>query len=673
MESQSSDHPSARIIWLSGPFGTGKSAIQQTIAERCDEAGTLAASFFFSHQSSERNNSRKFVPTVAWQVAKSVPDARRHIEAAAVLVPMDNHTPSYNPFPSVPERTSFNATAAHHTLQNGHPTPSYDSFPAVPESTSLFPHGRILRLDPTVTIRNKGPLASLVEKDLASQLSALINEPLKLTARYQSQSQSQVCLDRKPQPNVLIIDGLDECKDEEQQLEIITVLHAAVIEHKLPFLIIISSRPDEAIDKCFSRLWGPIFERIDLKTNQDADKDIELVLRATFRDICGRHGIAPGTWPEEADIAQMVRNASGHFIYTSIALKLIDGPYPQEILRTTGHPLAHLDVLYSLLLKRCNNPKKAVITLLAINRYSQEVTDRPNVELDLNASDGRHISARRDTLDMGLEEGFKTKLLSPYGLLPSEYCLGGVGGDPSVGTIPDRRDLSPLGYSWFRRIDVEHFFQDEIDTNLFFLFKSMPAWADTDSHISFYHKSVMDFLDDPLRSEDLYVGQNTFYGEILPYYLDFYNGTSGRLDDNQLLTREQLQELHDDFLRFLPLADLRKRDLQQKLKAYDLAWWSALSSSEMLSNFLWVFHQGPLGCDRFKCSRTCSKWQKLVTQRCTSSGCSLPPRPTKRLDTRGVILGGLLLVVFLALSVYTNLGRYRSGAHTVTQTNQAPY
>ena len=35
-----------RFMWLTGPAGTGKSAIVQTIAETCYEAGLLAASFF---------------------------------------------------------------------------------------------------------------------------------------------------------------------------------------------------------------------------------------------------------------------------------------------------------------------------------------------------------------------------------------------------------------------------------------------------------------------------------------------------------------------------------------------------------------------------------------------------------------------------------------------------
>jgi len=41
-----SDSPE-RILWLSGSAGTGKSAIAQTISERCKRNGCLAATFFF--------------------------------------------------------------------------------------------------------------------------------------------------------------------------------------------------------------------------------------------------------------------------------------------------------------------------------------------------------------------------------------------------------------------------------------------------------------------------------------------------------------------------------------------------------------------------------------------------------------------------------------------------
>ena len=37
----------AMIMWVNGAAGTGKSAIAQTIAERCHNLGLLLSSFFF--------------------------------------------------------------------------------------------------------------------------------------------------------------------------------------------------------------------------------------------------------------------------------------------------------------------------------------------------------------------------------------------------------------------------------------------------------------------------------------------------------------------------------------------------------------------------------------------------------------------------------------------------
>ena len=76
-----SDPSSERILWLSGSPGTGKSAIAQTISERCKQNGRLAATFFFS-TSSKRNRSVRLVATLAYQIALSVPGAKEFIANA---------------------------------------------------------------------------------------------------------------------------------------------------------------------------------------------------------------------------------------------------------------------------------------------------------------------------------------------------------------------------------------------------------------------------------------------------------------------------------------------------------------------------------------------------------------------------------------------------------------
>ncbi|KAF8161702.1 hypothetical protein BJ912DRAFT_311645 [Pholiota molesta] len=61
------------VIWLYGPAGAGKTAIERSIAEECEEEGLLAASFFFSRAVAGRNDSSRFVATLAYQLLLSMP------------------------------------------------------------------------------------------------------------------------------------------------------------------------------------------------------------------------------------------------------------------------------------------------------------------------------------------------------------------------------------------------------------------------------------------------------------------------------------------------------------------------------------------------------------------------------------------------------------------------
>jgi len=78
----------ALILWLYGAAGAGKSAIAHTLAEICETCGWLVASFFFWKTAGERNNANRFVSTIAYQIALTIP-ASRELIAAAV---------DYNPF-----------------------------------------------------------------------------------------------------------------------------------------------------------------------------------------------------------------------------------------------------------------------------------------------------------------------------------------------------------------------------------------------------------------------------------------------------------------------------------------------------------------------------------------------------------------------------------------------
>ncbi|KAJ2913689.1 hypothetical protein MD484_g6721, partial [Candolleomyces efflorescens] len=62
------DESPRRLLLMTGAAGSGKSALQQTTAERCVQKNTLAATFFLSSIDPTRNNAKPVIPTIAYQL-----------------------------------------------------------------------------------------------------------------------------------------------------------------------------------------------------------------------------------------------------------------------------------------------------------------------------------------------------------------------------------------------------------------------------------------------------------------------------------------------------------------------------------------------------------------------------------------------------------------------------
>ncbi|KAF8347634.1 hypothetical protein F5887DRAFT_1100155 [Amanita rubescens] len=80
-------NPCQRIMWVNGPAGAGKTAIAQTVAERCSTEH-LAASFFFLRNSSDRGSAKRLFTTLAWQLAKNEPDLLPYMESTIEKGPL---------------------------------------------------------------------------------------------------------------------------------------------------------------------------------------------------------------------------------------------------------------------------------------------------------------------------------------------------------------------------------------------------------------------------------------------------------------------------------------------------------------------------------------------------------------------------------------------------------
>ncbi|TFK34229.1 hypothetical protein BDQ12DRAFT_562876, partial [Crucibulum laeve] len=165
-------------------------------------------------------------------------------------------------------------------------------------------------------------------------------------------------------PNLIIIDGLDECSDHNIQRAIIVTLSSSIRNRKVPLSILITSRPERSIRNAFNL---PEVNNISLSLVLDdsfnPDSDIKIFLVDKFDEIKHQHPLAyhiKTNWPSEDEISQLVSKSSGQFIYAATTMKFV-GSYshrPQERLNiilglsVAGNevPFAELDCLYRYIL-----------------------------------------------------------------------------------------------------------------------------------------------------------------------------------------------------------------------------------------------------------------------------------------------------------------------------------
>ncbi|KAF8325487.1 hypothetical protein F5887DRAFT_1145936 [Amanita rubescens] len=280
-------HARQRIIWLNGPAGAGKSAIAQTIAGRCS-GEQLAASFFFFRNSSDRGTATRLFTTLAWQLAKNIPELLPYIESAV-------------------------------------------------ETEPLFP-----------------------TKSIDIHFDLLIIQPFQELLR----DKPNFC----PQKSLVVIDGVDECASDRDQMLFLRLIGEALSKIHTPLRFLICSRPEAHIQATFeSKVMTGITHTISLNDRFEPDDDIRKYLKDEFARICVEHKrfkLSPG-WPPGKAIDQLVLKSSGQFIYASTVVKFVDDIYddPKErleiVLNTrpvnSESPFAEQDQLYTQILSQQPN------------------------------------------------------------------------------------------------------------------------------------------------------------------------------------------------------------------------------------------------------------------------------------------------------------------------------
>jgi len=166
------------------------------------------------------------------------------------------------------------------------------------------------------------------QESLCSQMEKLIVGPLKATRI----------------PTLIIIDALDECKDEEPASAILSML-SRYMDQIPDVKFFVTGRPEPRIRSGF-RLQSlqPITEvfRLHDVERSSVDGDIRLFFRTRLTDIAKTRSDCDFTedWPNSSDINVLCEKAAGFFIYASTVVKFVTSK-----IRT---PMEQLDRIISL-------------------------------------------------------------------------------------------------------------------------------------------------------------------------------------------------------------------------------------------------------------------------------------------------------------------------------------
>ncbi|KAF8991628.1 hypothetical protein BDQ17DRAFT_1370567 [Cyathus striatus] len=159
-------------------------------------------------------------------------------------------------------------------------------------------------------------------------------------------------------PTVIVIDGLDECLDEDAQVQMLKMI-ASASSYGLPLRIIISKVIKHTL-------------KVELIHSDEVDREIQLYLKDELKKVRFDDRYAEimqynPSWPSESDIKRLVVKASGQYIYAATVLKHVREPSTDPVQQlenvlllpdTHATAFAELDQLYLQILRKSKSAQR---------------------------------------------------------------------------------------------------------------------------------------------------------------------------------------------------------------------------------------------------------------------------------------------------------------------------
>ncbi|KAK1236443.1 hypothetical protein PQX77_000324 [Marasmius sp. AFHP31] len=335
------------ISWLAGTVGVGETVIAMTVARACEHERLLVSSFFFFRSDPKRNVPDALILSIVHGLVSTISKDLRVLEAR------------------------------------------------------MGDQLRELILKPTLEWSWQRCIRAFLLRGVCLLLSGVA--PLDIMRVFMAIVSFIVPM---PIPNIVIIDGSDECSDDRTQLRILDMIRDAV--HRTPHFplrFLICSRPEAWIQEAFAtEPFRQLSNVIWLDDTYRPAEDFDRFYRYHFGRIANsrQYNQVPfqRPWPSEQVLETLVRRSGGQFFYAKTAIKFIElsCTHPitqlQEILDNTanrpgGSPYPALDALYHVILSANPNHDNVLLILAAIIILFPYLTPSPrHIELLLGLLPG---------------------------------------------------------------------------------------------------------------------------------------------------------------------------------------------------------------------------------------------------------------------------------------------
>lgn len=311
-------------------------------------------------------------------------------------------------------------------------------------------------------------------------------------------------------PRLIVIDGLDECADNNVQSHILRASATATGRLPRPFRILITCRPEIHI---MQTLQEPTINYVELDLSKhNASQDIQLFLSDKFKALKRNHPLAkhdrfPTSWPGPDIIHNIIKIASGQFIYASVIMAYIESP--------KHSPVDRLGVILG------SSPKPD--------------GDKPFATLDTLY---RHIFA-------SVEDGLLMRQILGFMAIPRTE-------DDDLGEYTTPTMIS----KFLSRVNIDSVFP------VLEQLRSVISSAGRNEPIKFWHASISDFLLDEARSKEFFVDIQVAHEALARGYLRLFQSQGADFF---------LKSNPDFFLSFLGHCQkgLLSKRLQKDLVAYN--------------------------------------------------------------------------------------------------------